>query len=236
MTWGAIGAATISVVGGAMMSKGGGGGDAQVQQASAADKAAADISREQWDRYKARYMPLEDQYVDQAQGLGSIANQNKAAQQAAADTASTFAGARQRLDQQVGGLSGQAKQEDQAALSMQEAASSAAGQNVARSNVVNQGRAAMTDAVSLGKGLPATATSGLISAGSGLQAAGQYAQGRSDRAAAGFGKIVGGLQPAIDKFASGNWGASSSTPQGGSTAPGGVNFGSDIGQGLPTDY
>lgn len=208
MAWGAVAGAAISVVGGAMMSDGG-AGQGQTQQASEADKAAAQISKEQWERYKQTYIPLEDQYVSEAQGAGSIANQNKSAQQSAADVASTFAGARQRLNQTPGGLSGQARMQKEADLNLAEAATSAATQNVARQNVVNQGRAARTDALSLGKGMPAQATNGLLSAANGMQAAGQYANSRGDAMAAGFGKAVGGLAPAIERWASssGSYGA-----------------------------
>jgi hypothetical protein len=228
MTWGAIGGAAVSVIGGAMLSDsgGGGGGQQQMQQASEADKAAAEISRDQWDRYKSMYLPLEEGYVSEAQGMGSIASQNKAAQQSAADVAGTFAGARERLNETPGGLSGQGRTQEQAKLNLAEAASSAAGQNVARQNVVNTGRAARTDALSLGKGLPAQAQNGLLSSASGLRANGQFGIQQGNATAAGFGKVVGGLASPIEKWINS---PSSSSPAGGSTAPGGGSFGSDIG-------
>lgn len=169
--------------------------------ATGANNAAADanrqqtaIAQDQWDTYKQLYKPLEEQYVSDAQGVGSIANQNKSAQKAAADVASGFAGAREQLAETPGvnpNSDAYLRQENK--INLQEAATSAAGQTGARQNVQDKGRAAMTDALSLGKGLPANASTMLASGATGLRTAAQYSNQRSDQAAAGFGKMVGGI-------------------------------------------
>lgn len=196
MAWGAIAGAAISTIGGAMLSDGGGGGQASAsqQQADQARTLEAQISQEQWDRYKSLYGPAEEEYLNESKNLGSQASQNKAAQQAAADVAGEFSRAREQLANQPGVDPGsQEALQEKNRLNLAEAATSAAAQTGARQNVQQQGRAAITDALSLGKGLPAQAMTGLAQAGQGLQGSAQYWQGRGDATAAGFGKLAAGI-------------------------------------------
>lgn len=216
MTWGMIGGAAVSVIGGALLSDNG-GAQATSDSATAANNLEAKIGQEQWERYKKAYAPLEDQYIQESLGIGSLANQNKSAQQAAADVAGTFSGAREQLRDNPGIDPGsQSYLHEANRLNLNEAATSAAAQTGARQTVQAQGRAAQTDALSLGKGLPAQASTALSSAASGLGAAGRYAQTRADNAAAGFGKAVGGItnSPGFKNFINGSGGYT----QGGSAA------------------
>jgi hypothetical protein len=174
----------------------GGGGQAtqSSQQANAAQMQEAQIAQDQWDRYKQLYSPLEQQYVAESQNLGSQANQNKAAQKAGADVAAQFAGAREQLRKTPGVDPGsQAYLEAQNKLNLAEAADSAAAQTGARQNVVQQGRAAETDALSMGKGLPATAMTGLAQAGTGLQRASEFWQQQANNTGANIGKTIAGI-------------------------------------------
>lgn len=231
MAWAGVIGGGVSLLGGLFSDDNGaeGANDA----AAEANRMQAQIGKEQWEYYKKIYQPLEEQYIKNAQGVGSIANQNRGAQQASADVAGGFAQVRERLRKQPGLQPGsQAALAEENRINLAEAATSAAGQSAARVKVQDKGQAALTDAVSLGKGLPATATSALGSGASGLAAAGRYGQTRADNAAAGFGKMVGGITQS-DTFK--NWvnGSSGATAV---NAPGGSNFGADIGYNDPFAY
>lgn len=152
---------------------------ALAQQGASADRTYALAAKqdaradEQWQRYKQIYQPLEDQMIDESRGLGSIANQNKAASDAAAGVSSSFGRARERLAKNPGvNPSSQQYQQEVSKIGLQEAATSAAAQTGAREAVKDRGTAAMTNAVSLGKGLPASANAGAASAGALAGAAG----------------------------------------------------------------
>lgn len=200
MAWGMIAGAAISTVGGALLSDDHGATGAN-DAAAAASREQAAIAREQWDRWKSVYQPLEDQYIAESQGLGSIANQNKNAGQAAADVTSSFAGLRERLAKNPGlNPSSQAYLQEENKINLAEAGASAASQNAARQTTRDKGRAAVTDALSLGKGMAANAESTLGSVANYNATLGNNMQNRADRNAAGFGKMVGGLTPAIQRL------------------------------------
>lgn len=207
MAWGMVAGAAISVVGGALLSDDHGASDANASASQESGEQArlagvqADIAQSQWDRYRKIYGPLEEEYLNESKNLGSIANQNHDAQQAAADVASGFAGAREQLNE-TPGLNPNSDAYLRAAnrINLAEAASSATGQSAARKTAQDRGRAALTDAVSLGKGLPASAGSILASAGAGLGSAArlyqqqaQYGQQQANATGAGFGKLIGGI-------------------------------------------
>lgn len=204
MTFGAIGGAVLASVAGAVvtsaMSDGGGGGGGGSSASGGQERLAnvqARIGEEQWDRWRSLYMPIEDEYVNEARNTGSIANQNQSAQQAAADVAAGFAGAREQLSEIPGiNPNSDAYIRNANKINLAEAATSAAAQTGARESVRTRGRAAMTDAISLGKGLPATASTTLSAAGSGLSSAANFAaqQAANNQAtAAAAGRTVGGL-------------------------------------------
>lgn len=195
MAWGLVAAAAITTVGGAIISDGANdAAESASNSASEYNKLQGEIAKEAWDRYKQIYLPFEQQFLEESKGVGSIANQNKAAQRAAADVASQFAGARERLGNNPGldpGSDTAVREKNK--INLAEAAASAAAQNAARENTRDKGRAATIDALSLGKGLPANATTGLANAAGGLQSAANYSQRRADSQAEGFGRMVGGI-------------------------------------------
>lgn len=204
MSVAAVGAVGVAVVGGIASS------NAASKQADTTKQAAAgqqmvemqqlDMAKQQWQRYLDTYAPLENEYVNEAKDAGSIATQNKAASMAQAANVAAYSGARSKLS--ASGLNPQGQKYLQAAgaINLAEAASSTTSQNDAREKVISRGDARMTDALSLGKGLPAQAASTLNAASStgyGLMRAGidqakeQYG---ADIAGLGsFGKAVGGL-------------------------------------------
>jgi hypothetical protein len=180
------------------------------KQASATREAAAgqqmieaqqlDMAKQQWQRYLDTYAPLENEYVDEARGAGSIANQNKAAGQVNAANAAAFNNARSQLAKSGVNPQSQKYLQQSGAIDLAEAASSATGQNDAREKVIARGDAKMTNALSLGKGMPASAMSGLGAAsatGSGVmgqQIAAANSQYAHEANGIGqFGQALGGL-------------------------------------------
>jgi hypothetical protein len=227
MAWGMVAGAVAGPLIGSMMSDDHGAGAANAQATESSAQQAA-IAKEQWDRYKTVYAPLEDKYAQESQNYGSIANQEKAAGRANADVRGSYAGARERLNRQPGfNPSSSGYLQEMNKISLAEAAGAGAAQTAARDGVIDKGLQMETNALSLGKGMPAQSLSGFGDAaqsGFGLSQAG-YSRQAADQA--GFGNMVGGVlkSPGFN-----NWlNPKASTPQGGSTAPGGSSFGSDLG-------
>jgi len=136
------------------------------------------MAKSQWQRYLDTYGPLETEFVNEARNAGSIANQNKAAGETEVANKAAYATARERLRKSPGmNPSDQAYLQEVNKINLAEAAGSATGQNAARNAVLDRGNARMTDALSLGKGLPAQAAS--MFANSASTAAGL--RGASDR-------------------------------------------------------
>lgn len=187
--------------------------------AEGANNAAADstrlqseIARDQWNRYKTMYSPLEESYVKEAQNYDSPENYARAAGDASATVASQFGKARAQLMRTPGlDPSSGAFQAGMTNLGLSEAANSAVQQNAARNKVKDMAFARKTDALSLGKGLPAQAATmlgsaatnsiGLANAGFNQANAQAGAIGRvADRVFTpkniqGFGNWLGGSQP-----------------------------------------
>lgn len=171
-----------------------------------ADQAA--LSREQWERWRQMYEPLEDEFVSESRGLGSVANQNKNAQQAGADVASGFSKVRKQLDE-VPVNSADARLREENRINLAEAATSAAAQSQARDSTRNAGRAGMLDAISLGRNLPANATTGMAQAAGGLQAAARWNQGVADNT---MGAVGGMARDFVGSKAFKDWMAEKSAP------------------------
>ena len=159
-----VGSAAI----GAIASRGANKAAARASNASA-DAAAlqSQIAAEQWDKYQEVYDPLERQVVREAQQYDTPENYARAAGDASATVASQFGKARQQLMRTPGlDPSSGAFQSGLTNLGLAEAANSAVQQNAARMKVKDTAFARKTDALSLGKGLPANATSALSNAAS----------------------------------------------------------------------
>jgi len=125
------------------------------------------IAQDQWDKYNEIYSPLERQYVTEAQNYDSAENYAKAAGEASATVASQFGKARDRLTRTPGlDPSSGAYQAGIVGLDLAQAATDATQQNAARQKVQDTAYARKTDALSLGKGLPANAQIGLANAAS----------------------------------------------------------------------
>lgn len=190
MTWGFIGGAAVSVVGGALLSDDNG---AQGANNAAADstRLQGEIARDQWNRYKEIYEPLERGMVTEAQNYDSPENYAKAAGDASATVSSQFSKARDRLSRTPGlDPSTPGAQASMVGLDLAQAATDATQQNAARQKVKDVAYARKTDALSLGKGLPAQASSALATSATSSLAQAQFGQTNANNQAGALGRIT----------------------------------------------
>ena len=174
--------------------------------AAASSRLQSEIARDQWNRYKTMYSPLEESYVKEAQGYDSPENYARAAGDASATVAGQFGKAREQLMRTPGlDPSSGAYQAGMTNLGLSEAANSAVQQNAARMKVKDMAFARKTDALSLGKGLPAQASSMLGSAAATNFGLGQAAQRQSNLESAATGKMLGNIFTPKNITAAGDW-------------------------------
>lgn len=164
------------------------------------------IAQDQWTRYKDIYTPLENTVVADAQNYDSNARYKQATGDASATVAEQFGKARDQLNRTSGlDPSSPGYAASLAGLDQAEAASNATQQNAARTNVSNTAYARKTDAMSLGKGLPASSMQGL----NGANYANLGLTTLDSKIATGNAQAIGGLvntviNPTTVK-AAGNW-------------------------------
>lgn len=140
------------------------------QQLATQDQANS-WAREDRNRYKSVFQPMEDQYVQDAQNWDSAERQDKMASEAKADVLTNASQQRQASQRNMAAMgvnpaSGRFAGVDRAG-EMQTGLAAAGAQNNARNAVRNQGMAMKADAINMGKGLPSQAAG---SAGLGLTA------------------------------------------------------------------
>jgi len=166
--------------------------------AEGANNAAADstrlqgeIARDQWNRYKEIYEPLERSMVTEAQNYDSPENYAKAAGDAQATVSSQFGKARDRLSRTPGlDPSTPGAQASMIGLDLAQAATDATQQNAARQKVKDVAYARKTDALSLGKGLPANASSALGTATQNSLTMAQNGMAQANAQAGAIGRVV----------------------------------------------
>lgn len=164
-----IGTAVSAVAAPAINRLIGGGSSSSSQpqgQAAASATNAADlqqqIASEQWQKYNEIYDPLERTVVDEAKNYDSEAAYEQAAGDASATVSSQFGRARERFMRQPGlDPSSPAYANNLASLELAQAATDATQQNAARQRIKDTAFSRKTDALSLGKGLPASASATL---------------------------------------------------------------------------
>jgi hypothetical protein len=186
--WGQLIGAGVSLLGGLL---GGKKASKTEDAAAAASRLQSEISKEQWDRYKQIYAPLEQSMVTEAQQYDSAANLANAAGAASADVASQFGKARERLMRTPGlDPSSPAYQASVVGLDMGQAAADATMQNSARQRVKDTAWARRSGALSMGKGLDNAASANAASASRNL--AGLAADQRQNAmdSATGLGKFA----------------------------------------------
>lgn len=184
-----VGAVAAPVIG-SMLADDNGAGAAN-GAATDATRLQSQIASEQWNRYKEIYSPLEEGMVKDAQNYDSPENYAKAAGDASATVSQQFGKARDRLSRTPGlDPSSGAYQASLTGLELGQAATDATQQNAARQKVKDVGYARKQDALSLGKGLPAQASTAFGSAASNSLAQAQFGQTQANAQAGQFGRSV----------------------------------------------
>jgi hypothetical protein len=170
-----------------------------------ASNTQAQIAQDQWNDYKTNFQPLESKFVGQANNWTSPQNYDKAAGDAAATVNAQFGAAKDSLARTPGmDPSSGAYQAGMTGLGLQQAASSAAAQNTARQNVQNQGIAMQENALSLGKGLPATASASAGSAASGLSSLSNSVARQNAATGSGIGSAVNTIANGVTSYINNN--------------------------------
>ncbi|RQS39785.1 hypothetical protein DIE01_16370 [Burkholderia sp. Bp8990] len=169
------------------------------------NQTQAAIAKDQWNDYKTNFQPLEGKFVDEVNNWTSPQNYAKAAGDAAATVDSAFGSAKAQLARTPGmDPSSGAYQAGMTQLGLQQAASSATAQNSARQNVQNQGIAMQENALSLGKGLPATAAATAGSAASGLSNLGSTVAANNARNSSSIGSAVQSVANGVTSYMGSN--------------------------------
>lgn len=184
----AVAGAAVSTVGGALLADDG-SSSASAAQTDATNTQAA-IAKDQWNRYKTIYAPLEDSMVGAAQNYDTPAQYARAAGEASGAVSQAYSNARDRLTRTPGiDPTSAAYTAGLSDLDRSQAAADAVAQNTARKQVADTAWARKSDMLSLGKGLPAQAASTLASASTayGNQASTAYQRGMNE--AAGLGAM-----------------------------------------------
>jgi len=190
MTWGLIGGAAVSVIGGSLLADDNGAEGANAAAADAS-RLQAEIARDQWNRYKQIYAPLESDVVGLARDAGSRAEYEQAAGDAAATVSQQFGLARDRLSRTPGmDPSSPAFSKGLVDLDLAQAASGATQQNVARRAVRDSAWNKKVSALGLGKGLDTTAASGLASAAAGNRSLAAMGMDQANMQARAFGNVI----------------------------------------------
>lgn len=180
------------------------GAEAANNSVADANALQAQISRDQWNRYKEIYEPLERQMVDEAQDYASPENYAKAAGEASATVSQQFGKARERLSRESGlDPSSAAYQSSLVGLDLAQAANDATQQNLARKNVTDTAYARKQSALGLGKGLDSTAASGMSNVASSNLSLANAMQRQSNAEAQAGGQLATGLVKATSNWLNG---------------------------------
>lgn len=167
------------------------GNKAQKQSNAANDKLAA-IAREEWDLYKANYLPVEKDYIKESWDYSSPSRYAQEAGKAQADVSNAFGKARDRLSRTPGlDPSSSAFTSAITGLNLAEAANEATAQNAARKGVYDTGMQLKQNVISTGKGLQTNAMTGLTNAASGYAQMAGLQDAQNNRLAGAIGSAVG---------------------------------------------
>lgn len=198
-------------------------------QQGASDAAAlqAQIAQDQWDKYNEIYTPLEKNFVSEAQNYDTPENYARAAGDASATVSEQFGKARDRLARTPGMDPSQAGYSaNLMGLNLAQAATDATQQNAARQKVKDTAFARKTDALSLGKGLPAQASASLANAGNAMSNIGAQQSALAGQQATAVGQLFSPGNIMSAGKAVGNWlgDAPTSAPQ---TSTSNFNYATD---------
>lgn len=206
MPWAAAAAVASAALGASASNKASKAGAAASDRASQANAWQGEIAREQHDDYKSIYQPLERELVADSKNFDSEAAYDQAAAEAQEAVSSQLGLAKERLDRAPGmDPTSAAAQAARVSLELKGAALGAREQNRARTAVTDKAYARKLDAVGLGKGLVASASTGMANAASTASSIAANANAQAGQTAAGVGSMVGGVMSGLSKV---NWGGS----------------------------
>lgn len=174
--------------------------------AASATALQAQIARDQWNKYKEIYEPLERQMVSESQQYATPEDYAKAAGEASATVSQQFSKARDRLSRTPGlDPSSAAYQSSLVGLNLAQAANDATQQNIARKNVTDTAYARKQSALAMGKGLDITASTGLASSASSNLAQARYGTELGLNQARGIADTIGQVtaSPTFSKWLGG---------------------------------
>lgn len=172
-----------------------------------AAKMNAEIAKEMWDEYKITYQPMERKYATEASNYDTPARREEEAGKASADVNRSFGNARQASERQLAGMGvdpNSAKfRSGTQDVEMRRAAADAGAQTAARRNTENMGWARKQDAISVGKGMPGTASASAANSANiyGSIANSQLQQQQMD--SQNTGNAIGGAYAAYKMFKDG---------------------------------
>lgn len=155
----------------------------------------ADIAGQQWDFYKEFYQPFEGALINEAKNAGSAADFQRAASEAKTDVSTAYANARAGTNRELMSMgvnpnSGKFISANRG-MDIKQAAAEAGWQNFARKQVRDEAWAKKAGMLSMGKGMPAQAQSGLGSAAGGLANIANAKAQQEAQEMAGIGTAVG---------------------------------------------
>lgn len=170
-----------------------------------ASNVQAQIAQNQWNDYQTNFQPLEGKFVSEVNNWTSPQNYDKAAGDAAATVDAQYGAAKDSLARTPGmDPSSGAYQAGMTNLGLSQAATSATQQNTARQNVQNQGIAMQENALSLGKGLPASASASAGSAAAGLSNLSNSVSRQNSTSSAGIGSAVQSVANGVTSYMNNN--------------------------------
>jgi hypothetical protein len=185
-------------LGGKLLTLEGKGGAPDTSGQNEAARINAEIAKDMWGQYKETYLPKEQQFATEAFNYDTPEKRDQQAAFANADVSSSFANQRDQSARNLASMgvdpSSGAWANQDSKMRMAQAAAGAGAQNAARLNVENMGFARKQDAISIGKGMPGTASASAAQAGAtyGQSAQNQAAQNKVDSANIGSA-VQGGI-------------------------------------------
>ncbi len=187
-------AVAAAVVGGVASNAAAKKGAKAMDRATDANRYQGEIAMEQWEQYKSTYQPLEMEMVQQAKDFDTPFARDQAAGEAQATVAEQFGKARDRLSRTPGlDPSSAAYAASLSKLETSQAAVDATSQNAARRGLKDMAWARKTDALGLGKGLVANATTGMANATNGAAAIAAGQSRNASSTAANIGTLAGNI-------------------------------------------
>lgn len=220
MPWGVAAAAAGAVITGAMSDDY--GAEGANNAAADSSRQSAEISREQWDRYKKTYLPLEEELVNEAKSYDSPANYALGAGEASATVTDQFGKARDRIMRTPGiDPSSAGFASSMVGLDLAQAATDATQQNLARKNVKDTAYLRKQSAVAMGKGLDSTAATGLSSNANQNMAMAGAATAQANQEAGALGRVTSNVISALPK--TGWFDSKPATDSGAYIGPSGAN-------------